>query len=92
MMQTPPDYPVTDTDTKLTNDTVSDAQITYRTLREKVLANEPVTDDMIKTALLKLECAYGDDKNTTSAESILPALTLSALKKRLRIGGKTNTG
>ncbi len=84
MMQTPPDYPVADTDAKRANDTTSDAQMTYGALRDKVLANEPVTDDMIKTALLKLECAYGENKNTAMAES-----TLTALKKRLRIGVKT---
>ena len=53
MMQTPPDYPVEQPDAELTDNTVANAQITYGALRNRVSANQPVTDDMIKTKVMK---------------------------------------
>jgi len=83
MMQTPPDYPVEQPDAELTDNTAADAQITYGALRNRVLANEPVTDDMINAARLKLECAYESRDEVATTESKIAALT-----KHLRIRGK----
>jgi len=90
MMQTPPDYPVDQPDAELTDKHAANAQITFGALRNRVLANKPVTDDMINAARLKLECAYeavDDIDNTESSETI--ESKLSALTKRLRIPVKT---
>ena len=89
MMQTPPDYPVEQPDAELTDNHLANAQITFGALRKRVLANKPVTDDMINAARLKLECAYEavDDIDTTASNETAES-KLSALTKRLRIPAK----
>lgn len=74
-MQKPTDYPV-DNNPVQTNEDASalPGDITYAVLRDRVNANQPVTDEMIQIAITQLETAHLTLEESKSSHKLITNL------------------
>lgn len=74
-MRTPIDYPELPDDDDEKAQSNNQQQMTFAVLRDRVDAEKPVTEDMIKSAKLQLESAYSQQGNKVSANVSLTRWT-----------------
>ena len=77
-MNRPADYPIQSRQAKK-NTQLPQREMTYALLRERISAKQPVTDEMIRTARMKLETAHA--KNVKS-KTIAGRFTIPSLRSR----------
>ena len=74
-MQKPTDYPVENNPVKINEDaSVLPEDMTYAVLRDRVNANQPVTDEMIQIAITQLETAHLTLEDSKSSHKLIANL------------------
>lgn len=74
-MRTPIDYPELPDDDNEKAQSNNQQQMTFAVLRDRVDAEKPVTEDMIKSAKLQLESAYSQQGNKVTTNTSLTRWT-----------------
>lgn len=78
-MERPADYPLSEKSSD--DNSASTSQITYAELQDRVQTEQPVTDDMIRTAVDKINNAHAHSETTENGSGL--GITLSRLRNKL---------